>query len=105
MIKVPLYKQNKFIVRFHLGRIIHTEPMYSELYGIRMINSVHYLTPNSPFDALGSIFSSVGHMFSKGMVTGYDARSRNALVSLQGADSQEMCGILNIFPTAHSSAC
>lgn len=41
----------------------------------------------------------------KGMVIGYAGGSPNSLVFLQGEGAQELCGILNIFPTGQGPAC
>lgn len=105
MIKVLMYIQVKMSVRRHLGGIIHIKLKYEvlELYGIVVINIVHDVARNIPFNALVRKLSSVDHKFSKGMVIEYATFYPNVLVSLQGTGTQGMCCTLNVFPTAQKA--
>lgn len=65
-----------------------------------MMNSVHDVVAEKPFDILVSNSSARYIPIPKGMIICYASRSPLEIISLDGSGAQEMCGIINIFPTS-----
>ena len=63
-----------------------------------MINGVHEVIPEEPFELLLSNFSKLERKLPKGMVIAYAAPSPLALIPLAGKAAKEMARVLNIAP-------
>ena len=77
--------------------------MYQQ-YQVRVINGVHEVIPEEPFDLLLSNFSRVERHLPKGMVVAYAAPSPLALIPLLGPAAREMARVLNIAPLEDGAA-
>ena len=98
---IPASTQVRAHVSTLLQGLIVTEPKHdlSRRYGVRVMNSVHEVTANEPFDILVSNFSRRDVFLPKGMVIAYASRSPLALINLEGGAAQEILGMHSIFLT------